>query len=104
MLKKTRFYAAITLFIQSFTFVVLFLMLCFKKQSIGKALLAVAMAGGLAGVCLLCLDTWDDPEERRRPIVVRVMPKSSKNVSDAEEDDSFFEENVTDEVDITEAE
>ena len=52
-IKKTRPYVAIVLLIQSFTFFVLFLILCAKKKSISAAFLAVsAMEGGAAAYLL----------------------------------------------------
>ena len=52
-IRQTRFYAAIALLIQSFTFFILFLILCAKKKSISAAFLAVsAMEGGAAAYLL----------------------------------------------------
>ena len=48
-IRQTRLYAAIALTLQSFTFFILFLILCAKKKSISAAFLAVsAMQGGAA--------------------------------------------------------
>ncbi len=52
-LKNTRLYVALTLAIQSFTFFIMFIILCAKKKSIAAAFLAVsAMEGGTAAYLL----------------------------------------------------
>ena len=48
-MKKTKLYIAAALLIQAAAFIMLFIILCVKKKSIGEALLAVAFAGGAAG-------------------------------------------------------
>lgn len=53
MLKKSRFPVAITLLVQSFTFLILFIILSAKKKSIASAFLAVAAMEGAAGTYLL---------------------------------------------------
>lgn len=63
-LKKTRPYIAITLLVQSFTFVILFFMLYSKKKkSIASAFLALAGAGAALGGYLLWLTRQDEREE-----------------------------------------
>ena len=52
-LRQTRLYAAIALLIQSFTFFILFLILCTKKKSLSAAFLAVSAMEGGAGAYLL---------------------------------------------------
>ena len=53
MLKKTAFYAGITLIIQSVTMAVLFFLLFAKKKNVASVLLAMSAAGGIAGGVLL---------------------------------------------------
>lgn len=53
MLKRTAFYAGITLIIQSVTMAVLFFLLIAKKKNIATVLLAMSAAGGVAGGLLL---------------------------------------------------
>ena len=53
MLKKTAFYAGITLVIQSISMVVLFFFLVAKKKSLASVLLAMSAAGGITGGVLL---------------------------------------------------
>ena len=51
--KETRLYVALALAIQSFTFFIMFIILCAKKKSIAAAFLAVsAMSGGTSGYLL----------------------------------------------------
>lgn len=52
-IRQTRLYVAIALLIESFTFFVLFLILCAKKKSISAAFLAVSAMEGGAGAYLL---------------------------------------------------
>ncbi len=53
MIKKTAFYAGITLVIQSVSMAVLFFLLFAKKKNIATVLLAMSAAGGIAGGILL---------------------------------------------------
>lgn len=53
MMKKTAFYAGITLIIQSISMVVLFFLLFAKKKNLATVLLAMSAAGGVAGGVLL---------------------------------------------------
>ncbi len=53
MLKKTRLYVGISLIVQAFTCLFMFLILCAKKKSVASAFLAVAAMNGVAGVYLL---------------------------------------------------
>lgn len=52
-LKNTRLYIALALAIQSFTFFVMFIILCAKKKSIAAAFLAVSAMGGGTSAYLL---------------------------------------------------
>ncbi len=52
-LKETRLYIALALLIQSFTFFIMFIILCVKKKSIAAAFLAVSAAEGATGAYLL---------------------------------------------------
>ena len=66
-LKNSRPYVALALLIQSFTFFVMFIILCVKKKSIAAAFLAVAAMEGAAGTYLFCQlkaenDAEFDPE------------------------------------------
>ena len=53
MIKKTRFYVGISLVVQAFTCLFMFLILCTKKKSVASAFLAVAAMNGVAGAYLL---------------------------------------------------
>ena len=53
-LKDSRPYVALALLIQSFTFFIMFIILCIKKKSIAAAFLAVSAMEGAAGTYLLC--------------------------------------------------
>ena len=53
MIKKTRLYVGISLIVQAFSFLFMFLILCTKKKSIAAAFLAVAAMNGVAGAYLL---------------------------------------------------
>lgn len=53
MIKKTAFYAGITLVIQSISMAVLFFLLIAKKKNLATVLLAMSAAGGIAGGLLL---------------------------------------------------
>lgn len=53
MIKKTRFYVGISLVVQAFSFLIMFLILCTKKKSIAAAFLAVAAMEGVCGAYLL---------------------------------------------------
>jgi hypothetical protein len=66
-LKNSRPYVALALLIQSFTFFIMFIILCVKKKSIAAAFLAVSAMEGAAGTYLLCqmkseADAEFDPE------------------------------------------
>ncbi len=62
MFKKSRLYVAIALLVQSFAFLIMFIILCAKKKSISAAFLAVAAMGGAAGAYLLYQEKleWDE--------------------------------------------
>ena len=53
MVKKTAFYAGITLIVQSVTMAVLFFLLFARKKNLATVLLALSAAGGIAGGWLL---------------------------------------------------
>lgn len=59
-LKRTKFLLGITLLAQAASYFMMFILLCTKKKSLSKAILTVALAGGIAGVCLLCLDSSEE--------------------------------------------
>ncbi len=52
MLKKSKLMLSVALLVQSFTLLVLFLILCFKKKSIAAAFLGVSAMEGAMGVYL----------------------------------------------------
>ena len=62
MFKKSRLYVAIALLVQSFAFLIMFIILCAKKKSISAAFLAVSAMGGAAGAYLLYQEKleWDE--------------------------------------------
>ena len=53
MFKKAKLPVAITLLVQSFAFLILFIILACKKKSIAGAFLAIAAVEGVAGGALL---------------------------------------------------
>ncbi len=53
MMKKTAFYAGITLLVQSVSMAILFFLLFAKKKSLATVLLAMSAAGGITGGFLL---------------------------------------------------
>ena len=53
MIKKTAFYAGITLLVQSVSMLVLFFLLFAKKKNLATVLLAMSAAGGITGGYLL---------------------------------------------------
>lgn len=63
MLKKTRFYVAISLMVQAVTLVILFLALWARKKSVSRALLAIAAAEGAASLFLFWLHLRDPETE-----------------------------------------
>ena len=65
MLNKTKFYVGITLLVQSASFMAMFVMLCRKKKSLSRAILAVALAGGITGAIMLYLDSKDELKRRK---------------------------------------
>ena len=59
MIKKTRLYVGISLIVQAFSFLIMFLILCTKKKSIAAAFLAVAAMEGACGAYLLYQEKSD---------------------------------------------
>ena len=61
MFKKSRLYVAIALLVQSFAFLIMFIILCAKKKSISAAFLAVSAMSGAAGAYLMYQEKqeWD---------------------------------------------
>ena len=53
MIKRTRLYVGISLVVQAFSFLIMFLILCTKKKSIAAAFLAVAAMEAACGAYLL---------------------------------------------------
>ncbi|MFA6948668.1 MAG: hypothetical protein WCQ72_06785 [Eubacteriales bacterium] len=64
-MKNTRFYIAVTLIIQSITFLIMFISIFIKKRSLSGAILAISAAGGLAGVYLLWREITDPSKNPR---------------------------------------
>ncbi|MBQ8508935.1 MAG: hypothetical protein IJ493_03415 [Clostridia bacterium] len=95
MLKKTKFYVGITMLIQSASFMAMFIMLCRKKKSLSKAILAVALAGGITGACLLYLDAKD--ELKRRKIIAARDACCGEHDWISDEDYELHEEPASDE-------
>lgn len=62
MLKKSRFFIGVALFVQAFTCFVMFIILCAKKKSISAAFLAVATMEFAVGTYLLYQEKqeWDE--------------------------------------------
>ncbi|MBR6514690.1 MAG: hypothetical protein IKT46_07650 [Clostridia bacterium] len=52
MLKKTKFFVGIALLVQSFTFLIIFIVLLAKQKSLWKTFLIIGLAGGVAGTLL----------------------------------------------------
>ncbi len=67
MIKKTRLYVGISLVVQAFSCLFMFLILCTKKKSIAAAFLAVAAMNGVAGAYLLYQHKSELEEEEFDP-------------------------------------
>ena len=67
MLKKTRLYVGISLIVQAFSCLIMFLILCTKKKSVASAFLAVAAMNGVAGAYLLYQHKSELKEEEFDP-------------------------------------
>ena len=52
MLKKTKFFVGISLLVQSFAFLTVFVILWAKKKSLWKTFLIIGLAGGVAGTMM----------------------------------------------------
>jgi len=65
-LKKTRFYIALSLIVQSVSYIALFIMLYSRKRSFATAFLAVGAIGGSIGSFILMLDKIEDGERFAR--------------------------------------
>lgn len=65
MLQKTKLYAGITLFVQSFSFLAMFIMLFRKRTGFANVFLAIAAVSGAVGAALLYLDSKDELKRRR---------------------------------------
>ena len=63
--KKTKFTVAISLIVQSVSFVIMFFILAGKKKSFAKAFLAMASVGGIAGTAFLCSYLKEDRDDMR---------------------------------------
>ena len=90
-MKKTKLYIAAALLIQAAAFIMLFIILCVKKKSIGEALLAVAFAGGAAGIALILSDSSDELARRGAAL------KKSVDYEDVDEpEDTIYDEEIED--------
>lgn len=69
----------------------LFIILCVKKKSIGEALLAVAFAGGAAGIALILSDSSDELMRRRA-----ALKKNVDYDEDDEPEDTIYDEEIED--------
>ncbi len=65
MLKKTKLYSGITLFVQAFSFLTAFIMLCKKKKGLANGFLAIAAIGGAVGASLIYLNSKDELKRRK---------------------------------------
>jgi len=63
MIKKTRLFVGISLVVQAFSFLIMFLILCTKKKSIAAAFLAVAAMEGACGAYLLYQEKSEGAQE-----------------------------------------
>lgn len=63
--KKSKFYIGLALIAQSVMFVVLFFALWRKKKSLANTFLAIAAAGGMAGVYLVYRNSKEIKREQR---------------------------------------
>ena len=64
-MKKLRFYAAVTLIVQSVSFAIIFIMLYNKKRSLAKTFAALSVAGGIAGGYLLVCEAKEKARRER---------------------------------------
>lgn len=92
-MKRTKFFIGIALLIQAASFIMMFILLCRKRRSLSKAILTVALAGGITGAYLLCVEADRGHRNRCRPLTE--VPSD-----DSFEDDLFFEESDSSEVEI----
>ena len=81
MFRKTKFYIAVSLFVQSVTFIVTAIALCSKKKSLAGTFLAIGLIGGTAGSILYALHEKERADERRMEAV--------DGAYDSEDDHSF---------------
>ncbi len=63
--KKSKFYVGLALIAQSFMFVILFFALWRKKKSLARTFLAIAAAGGMAGVYLVYKNAKEIKREQK---------------------------------------
>lgn len=88
-MKKVRFYAAITLLVQSLSFAIIFIILYNKKRSLAKTFAALSAVGGLAGAYLL-LRELKEKEKRDRILAMDACCDMS--------DDDFLEDENADDI------
>lgn len=69
MLKKTKLYIAISLFVQSVTFIITAVALYSKKKSLASTFLAIGLLGGTAGSILYALHEKERADARRMEAV-----------------------------------
>ena len=87
-MKKLRFYAAISLIVQSISFQIIFLILYNKKRSLAKTFMAMSAVGGIAGAYLLICET-KEKAKRERMLAMDACCDMS--------DEDFMEDDVTEE-------
>jgi len=99
-MKKLRFYAAVTLIVQSISFLIVFIMLYNKKKSLAKTFAALSVAGGVAGAYLLVCEAKEKARRERMLAMDACCDMSDEDFLDdttsevSEEDISCtFEEN-----------
>ncbi|HBL85326.1 MAG: hypothetical protein A2Y17_03765 [Clostridiales bacterium GWF2_38_85] len=87
-MKKFRFYAAISLIVQSISFAIIFLVLYNKKRSLAKTFAALSVVGGIAGAWLLICES-QEKAKRDRMLAMDACCDMS--------DEDFMEDDVTEE-------
>ena len=62
MLKKTKLFVGIAFLVQSFTFLIVFIILLAKKKSLSKTFLIIGILGGVIGTVLTVKSIKEDKQ------------------------------------------
>lgn len=92
-MKKFRFYAAVTLLVQSISFAIVFIVLYNKKKSLAKTFAALSVVGGIAGAWLLVREI-KEKEKRDRMLAMDACCDMS--------DEDFLDDDTSDDITVDE--